>query len=595
MSSGLWQWLLLLGLLFPAGQAALAAAAPAATDVRIVIDISGSMKKTDPQNLRAPALRLLAGVLPADTQAGVWTFGQYVNMLVKHGPVTQEWRNQAVTASDQIASVALYTNLEYALERATRKWDQADPDSRRSLILLTDGKVDISKDKQRNRASRQRIIERFIPRIRDAGVAVHTIALSADADQVLLEQLSQETDGWYEQVASAEQLQRVFLRMFEKAAPRDTLPLTDNGFTVDGSIEELTLLVFRPAGSDPTAIRMPDGTRISADQLAAEARWVHEDQFDLITIPKPAAGQWQILAAADPDNRAMVVTSLTLEVAGLPNHISAGESFSFEVRLLQDGKFVDNKEFLSLLEVSLLQKADSGKEWSMTLLDNGEAPDAVAGDGLYTTLIDQSLQVAGQHELNLVVDGKTFQREFHQLLRVADMPVAVAVTRIEDETVNGYRVDLTADPELVNPQTVTVQATGIDSTGERQELVVERGGESGWQVDVADSQGQGAVFNVDIQVAGENQRGRSFAITVEQIVLERALPQPASVADASEEPGLAEVVVAEEIIPGGDVSWLEIGFLAAVNLLLLVGGGLWFWLWRRNSGPLDLGLEEATA
>ena len=32
------------------------------SDVRILIDVSGSMKKNDPNNLRAPALRLVIGL-----------------------------------------------------------------------------------------------------------------------------------------------------------------------------------------------------------------------------------------------------------------------------------------------------------------------------------------------------------------------------------------------------------------------------------------------------------------------------------------------------------------------------------------------------
>ncbi|KKN16602.1 hypothetical protein LCGC14_0974140, partial [marine sediment metagenome] len=49
---------------------------PESPDIRIIVDISGSMKETDPNNLRQPAVRLLARVLPEGSTAGVWTFGQ---------------------------------------------------------------------------------------------------------------------------------------------------------------------------------------------------------------------------------------------------------------------------------------------------------------------------------------------------------------------------------------------------------------------------------------------------------------------------------------------------------------------------------------
>ena len=100
---------------------------PGNADVRIVVDISGSMKETDPQNLRRPAVRLLARTLPEGASAGLWTFGQYVNMLVPYGVVDQSWRDTAIERSEQINSVALHTNLGLAMEKAANDWAAAAP------------------------------------------------------------------------------------------------------------------------------------------------------------------------------------------------------------------------------------------------------------------------------------------------------------------------------------------------------------------------------------------------------------------------------------------------------------------------------------
>ena len=56
-------------------------------DVRLLIDISGSMRESDPANLRQPALELMLRLLPDGARAGVWTFGEQVNMPVPHGVV----------------------------------------------------------------------------------------------------------------------------------------------------------------------------------------------------------------------------------------------------------------------------------------------------------------------------------------------------------------------------------------------------------------------------------------------------------------------------------------------------------------------------
>ncbi|MDJ0807580.1 MAG: vWA domain-containing protein, partial [Gammaproteobacteria bacterium] len=199
-------------------------------DVRVLIDISGSMKQNDPNNLRRPALRLLVGLLPRDTRAGVWTFGQYVNMQIPLGQVDGAWKYKARESSRKIGSPGQFTNIEDALKRATEDWSGPPGKFRRSVILLTDGMVDISKSKAKNLASRERVLQRLLPQLQEKGAVIHTIALSGNADHELMRDLASATGGWYEQVENADQLQKVFLRIFEKVGRPDAVPLKDNTF-----------------------------------------------------------------------------------------------------------------------------------------------------------------------------------------------------------------------------------------------------------------------------------------------------------------------------------------------------------------------------
>lgn len=72
-----------------------------------------------------------------------------------------------------------------------------------------------------------------------------------------------ETDGLYEQVDNAEQLQRAFLHLFEKAAKRDTVPLKENKFKIDDSLTEMTVLVFRQADAKPTVFIQLDQNKLT--------------------------------------------------------------------------------------------------------------------------------------------------------------------------------------------------------------------------------------------------------------------------------------------------------------------------------------------
>ena len=340
-------------------------------DIRIVIDVSGSMKKTDPANLRVSAMKLLNGLIPQGSKAGVWTFGRYVDMTVKWGKVDAKWRKLADLGAEEIHSNALFTNIESALDRAAKGWDKPDPSIRRSLILLTDGHVDISKNADKNAKSRRAILDKSISRLKKAGVRIQAIALSGDADEVLLRRLALETQGSFEIAGNASDLQKIFFKMFERATSPDTVSINDNQFKVDTSIKEMTLLVFRKPGSKTTKLFSPDGRRYSA-RKKGKTIWRSDEGYDLITIKKPAKGLWSIDADIDPDNRLMVVTDLGLNLADLPVNVLPGQEINIDAALYNRNKQISKNSFLRFVEFSMKHTDANGVETENKLKHNKE-------------------------------------------------------------------------------------------------------------------------------------------------------------------------------------------------------------------------------
>ena len=217
---------------------------PEQADVRIVVDISGSMKETDPENLRRPAVRLLARMLPEDASAGLWTFGQYVNMLVPHGAIDDNWRQVAIDRSEQINSVALHTNLGLAIEKASDDWLSGGTLENTHLILLSDGKVDIPEGDAADRAEEQRILQDLVARLSEQGLTIHTVGLSERADIEFLRELARSTGGSFRLAQSADALNLAFANALNTAVPQEQIPIEGNGFTVDEGVEEFTALIF---------------------------------------------------------------------------------------------------------------------------------------------------------------------------------------------------------------------------------------------------------------------------------------------------------------------------------------------------------------
>jgi len=478
-------------------------------DVRVIIDISGSMKQNDPNNLRQPALELLVQLLPEGSKAGVWTFGKNINMLVPHRPVTGRWREDATAKAAKINSVGLFTNIGEALEKAGYDVDRPSKKYRTSLILLTDGLVDISRDPAANQAEWRRIVDRVLPPFEQAGYTIHTIALSDNADAELMNKLALNTDGIAAVAKSADELMKIFLKAFDQAAPAEQVPLEENRFVIDSSVEEFTALIFRRPGSEPTQLIGPDRSRYSFDKEQADVSWYRTDAYDLITVQRPLEGEWKVKADLDPDSRVTVVSNLNLAVKPLPTNIYAGETLDVSLLLQEDGKTIDRAEFLRLLDInSQVAHADSGSQWQQSL-SSGLPP----GDGIYRTSY-QVFDTEGDYELKLLVDGKTFEREVSHSLSVR-RPFGVTLGKDAGNGQTQYVVTVSSFSRDLDVQKTQVVARVRDPRGRGSIKPLLLTDVDNWRLALTPEQ-EGA-YLVNLRVNAVDKQGNRFEYTPEPV------------------------------------------------------------------------------
>jgi len=588
-------WLLAWLALAPLGATPLAAGAARAADVRVLIDISGSMRENDPQNLRRPALRMLAGLLQPGTRAGVWTFARWVNNLVPVAGVDTAWRRRTQALSEQIGSPGQFTNIEDVLERASRDWTVESPTPARHLLLLTDGMVDISKDPRENEASRVRILDSLLPRLKKVGAKVHTVALSERADHELLRRLAGETGGRYHQVARADELQRVFLRMFETVASPDALPLDDNRFVVDDSISEVTVLLFSKPGGAPVMLLSPSGEQFTDSDLPAGVAWFRDQGYELITIASPQKGQWTLQADSDPDNRVMIVTDLRLQTSEMPSHIAVGEQARIEAFLTNRGQLVDRPAFLRLLEVYASATTEQGGV-QQALNDSGADGDARAADGRYTLRYADN-RARDSVELLIAVDSPTFTRERRLHLAVHE-PFEAGIA----EGPEGPLLSIAVQTAVIMPG-AEVAAWQEDARGGRLPMAPIEAGSGTWSVPLTDP---GAPTYV--KVSGSTVLGNPIERIVGPLIAPGATPSapmqpPPVVAVPPAEPvgeqvdGSVPAAVEEEAPPEtasvGEAWWLPAALIGGFNLTLLAAGLGWLWWRRRRVDALDdLGFDD---
>lgn len=598
--------LLLLSIMLYSGQAF--AVEPVA-DVRAVIDVSGSMKKNDPANLRSPALKLLVELMPEGAKSGVWTFGQYVNMNVKQGKVDANWKKIARAEAGKIHSRGLYTNIEDALRKASFGWNQPDAAEKRTLILLTDGVVDVSKDNQLNAASRQRITEELLPQLKNAGVKVHTVALSSEADHELLKQVSALTGGWYERVDNAAQLQKVFLRLFEKSAPVDTLPIKENTFSVDKHVKDMTLVLFHSKKDQSAKIISPDNKTISRSSHGSDVRWHQEQGYELVTIKKPQAGDWQLQTEQDPDNRVMVVTNLRLKVSTLPNSLMTGDELIINAHLTEDGKTISRQDFLNLVDFKLIQDQKGSEMLTESLHDSGELPDELKQDGIYSGLLSKSL-TEGQHMLSIKINGPTFKREFRHLLQVYDSPASLEIKKDSNDQ---FQLVLMPHSDILQLSTVSAQVKLPD--GKLETFTHEKTNQ--WIVIVP---AEYRDKTVDITLIGTRMNDKPLKLEFQRLLSTSGESQVISLTEQAKQPVKEQVadVIKEEVKPeekiaeasiekqeekpvaktteevkeqspeGEGFSWIFVlSMTLVINLLALVAGFFGYKYWKKRSSSTD--------
>lgn len=505
-------------LLFVANQATAAEQNTQPGDVRIIIDISGSMKDTDPQNLRRPALNLLVELLPDNSRAGVWTFGRYVNMLVPLDTVNASWRRNAKAKSSEINSAGLNTNLVDALDKAL--WQMA-PDSgyQHTVILLTDGRIDMDKSggdpaTKVNSAERQRLIKEVLPKYIEAGAKIHTLALSNAADLETLQQIAMETEGLFLQANTADDLMPAFLKAFDRAVPAEQVPLTNNHFDIDSSIEEFTALIFRGTSGRETQLISPSGAVIT--QAVADnqdnVRWHHDLNFDLITVSGPEAGEWSVDADVDPDNRVQILSDLKLSVSGVPANLFSGAPIDMNIALVNEGEVVTEPAVLQLTDISMQVTAPDGRTGSKLLSD----PENLPPEGVFRETMSR-LSMPGEYRIEVNAIGRTFQRR-QVLTAVLAEPLKVETEPFPDQ----QRVLITVTPQGDSIDTglsrIIAKIASPDGSSVIQNMEYSAPDQK-WVLDLTDEKGDGR-YEITINIRGISQGGKTFKSKPEAIVVD---------------------------------------------------------------------------
>jgi hypothetical protein len=327
--------------LFAATLSATSAASPA--DVRVLVDVSGSMKKADPKAVRGPATALLAALLPDQSKGGIWLFGSDVRELVPYGPVDARWDALGKPIEASIGSTDQFTHMESALRTGiTASGDQ--PTGACHVILITDGIVDVQGGKDASSASRDRILKTVLPDATDKDCRIHTIALSNKADLPLLRQMAIQTNGLFTLLDQPGDLIPVMLDALELALRSQQLPIRNQEIQIDRDVRQVRLIRL---GSDtPIALRSMD-QMIDAKAQRQDVSYYSGTGYQTLIWSNPIPGRYTLTEQFGPTDRILIDSDVRLELVDLPPTISTDQTLGLSASISKKGVAVnaDNREY----------------------------------------------------------------------------------------------------------------------------------------------------------------------------------------------------------------------------------------------------------
>jgi Mg-chelatase subunit ChlD len=370
-------------------------------DVVLLMDSSGSMKRTDPNDYRKSAAKLFVSLLGQDDRISIISFGDSANVLI---PLTQNTagnRKRLFSAIDRVTSREFSTNITEAVKRGFETLKESERKNR-IIILMSDGKLALG-DEEKDRAAYEEL-SRILPEIVNSNIKIYSVAFTEFSDIKFLEEIAKRTDGIFRLAKTDRDIHLIFSSIYEKIKSPDMIPLVGDTFYIDIDIKETVLVINKKPGTS-TEITDPSNRKHSSARHGKNMLWHGAEVFDVITIRDPAPGVWKVKLSVAEGHRIYVLTDLNLKTSFERDFVYAGHNFDIDAWLENKGVIVTEKDVLQhvvffaeiagsgigepiRIELSAAESADDGKRYGQFLVKD-----------------------TGEYMLKISADGKTFKRE----------------------------------------------------------------------------------------------------------------------------------------------------------------------------------------
>lgn len=366
--------------------------------VILVVDNSGSMKASDPQDLRCAAAQMFISLLDEEDAVGIIQFSTE-SRQVTDGMAFLKWNRDELLNKVQPCIADGFTDMKAALEdvRTMLPLQAGNVENAPNVVLLTDGKPEIPNP---HAGYEQEVLDLA----RSLGMPIYAIALTSAADLNFLSRLTMGTGGYVIPANESTDLLDAYLQVLGTIKDRTVI---GDGYAVSPGetqieidpalaayVEKASFVISHP-GNVTARLVAPDGHIVTPDDPQVTFAGLAEPHFMVVTIAHPAGGNWvfELEGYGNVMVRVILYSRLRAQILSPIGFQKSGEPIPIMVRLVEER---ENNQIIRIIGEAAFSAEimlPDGTLASLDLLyDDGTHGDVKAGDGDFTRLFVDTSQ-----------------------------------------------------------------------------------------------------------------------------------------------------------------------------------------------------------
>ncbi|MEH7075121.1 vWA domain-containing protein [Neobacillus drentensis] len=383
----------------------------------LVVDVSNSMKSSDPMNISSEAMKMFIDMTSFNgDKIGVIA---YADAVMREKAIVKIRSNQdKQDLKDFIDSLEkyTYTDLSAGVKEAVKVLDSShEQDYDPLIVLLADGNNELDPNKTRTLEEANSDLEMAIAAAQGKGYPIYTIGLNADGklNKTVLTDVANRTNGKFFEASSADQLPGILSEIFANHLKLKIVPLDQ--IVGNGQFQDINLHVpnenvleanISMISSKPVEVKLINPSGQELEIPSNQVLFSKSKSYSMVKLLQPEQGDWKLrVKGVDKDKIDMNLVfnyDLQLKLDPLAKQsYYAGDTLKIGAFFEDNDTAISDKLIYKSMKATLYVKD----------LDNDKVTEVALNSGIQGFTGQTKLGNASAYEVVVKAEDNSFFRE----------------------------------------------------------------------------------------------------------------------------------------------------------------------------------------